>query len=296
MHIFANFRNPVSDPYLLYIKEKYNDKPFTIWHEKFPDNVKQLEENPYNFLFLAEPNELFGLHNIAVSNYNLFTGILTWSEVVLNNCPNGIKLTFNGRVLDKDYIESIKDKPKLFEVSFLSGRTNYIEGHHLRQRILLLDDQIKIPKKWFEVLNDYDHSINVRPGYTSYSKDLSHIPKGVDIVGYGKRVLYNSMFNVVVESCWQNNWYNKIGDSFLTKCIPVYWGCPNLSEMGYDERGIIRFKNENELINILNSLTPEVYEQMKPYIDYNYEVAKLDEEEDKVTQFFDEFIKINDIK
>ena len=36
-----------------------------------------------------------------------------------------------------------------------------------------------------------------------------------------------------------------------------------------------------DLLDILNNLTPEVYHQMKPYIDYNYEVAKLDDLEDR---------------
>ena len=66
-------------------------------------------------------------------------------------------------------------------------------------------------------------------------------------------------------------------------------------EFGYDERGIIRFTDENELIDILNSLTPETYNQMKPYIDYNYEVARLDEIESNAIHFFDEFIKLNNL-
>jgi hypothetical protein len=103
------------------------------------------------------------------------------------------------------------------------------------------------------------------------------------------------MFNVVIENVKHDNWYNKIGDSFLTKCIPIYWGCPNISEFGYDERGIIRFSNEVELVHILNSLTPETYSQMKPYIDYNYEVAKLDHVEDRAAQFFNTFTQMNNI-
>ena len=152
-----------------------------------------------------------------------------------------------------------------------------------------------MPKKWFYTLDDYDQENGVRPGYSTYGKDLSHVPEGVDIVGYGKRILYNSMFNVIIENVKHNNWYNKVGDSFLSKCVPIYWGCPNISEFGYDERGIIRFNNEFELIQILNSLTPELYNQMKPYIDYNYEVAKLDHIENKATQFFDAFIQANNL-
>ena len=285
------------DPLYTFLKKKYADAPFTVWHEAFPSSTEQLNENPFNFLILHEPNELFGLHNVAIANYNIFTAILTWSELILNNVPNGVLFTHDCRVLDNDFLESIKDRSKQFGVSFLSGTKDLIEGHQVRQIIYKIGDHIQIPKKWFHTLEDFDHSIGVRPGYSEYSKDLSHIPEGVDPIGFGKRILYeDSMFNVVIESLNKRNWYNKIGDSFLSKCIPVYWGCPNIADFGYDERGIIRFKNENELIEILNSLTPEVYEQMKPYIEYNCEVAKLDYIEDKAIQFFDSFLQLNNIK
>ena len=283
------------DPIFNFLEGKYQDKPFTIWHETFPNSIGQLNENPYNFLIIAEPNEFFGLHNVAVANHNLFTAVLTWSDFILKNCPNGVRFTFNGRVLDDEFLKSIEKKPKQFEVSFLSGDKSLIEGHHLRQRAYSLGDQVLIPKKWFYTLEDYDQENGVRPGYSTYSKDLSHIPEGVDIVGYGKRVLYDSMFNIVVENVSHLNWYNKIGDSFLSKCVPIYWGCSNISDFGYDERGIIRFKDENELVTILNSLTPEKYNQMKPYIDYNCEIAKLDHIEDRAAQFFNTFTQMNNI-
>ena len=101
------------------------------------------------------------------------------------------------------------------------------------------------------------------------------------------------MFNVVIENVKQNNWYNKIGDNFLSKTLPIYWGCPNISEFGYDQRGIINFNNEKELLDIVNNLTPELYSELKPYIDHNYEVAKLDEFYTKISTFFDQFFQLN---
>ena len=91
MHIIANFRNPKNDPYLLFLSQKYKGKPITFWYDKFPENQEQLNINPYNFLFLHEPNEFFGYHNIAIHNHPIFTGILTWSDVVLANTSNSIK-------------------------------------------------------------------------------------------------------------------------------------------------------------------------------------------------------------
>ena len=296
LKIFADFRNPDTDPLFIHLKEKFSDKPFTIFYERFPHSKEELEINPYNFLILFEPNEFFGFHNIASLNYNLFTAILTWSNTVLGTCENGVCFTFNGRVLDDEFCDSLKDITKKFEVSFLCGDKNLVEGHKLRHKIYDLENKILIPKKWYYVLEDYDKNNQARPGYTNYSKDLSHIPSNVDPIGFGKRILYDeSMFNVVIENVKHQNWYNKIGDNFLTKTVPIYWGCPNISDFGYDDRGILSFETPEQFLQIVNNLTPELYNDMKPFIDYNYEIAKLDNLEDKMDTFFNSFIEINNL-
>ena len=295
LQIFSNFRDPKTDPLFEYLREKYSDKPISIHYEYFP-SLQEININPYNFSIIMEPNEFFRYHDIAVERHHIFTAILTWSPIILDKCSNTINFTFNGRVLDKDFCQEIENKEKKFEVSFLCGDKNLVEGHKLRHEVFKLENDIKIPKKWYYVLEDYDLENKVRPGYSTYSKDLSHIPKNVDIIGYGKRILFEeSMFNVVIENVKYKNWYNKIGDNFLSKTVPIYWGCDNIEEFGYDERGIIRFNNEKDLLEILNSLTPELYYQMKPYIDYNYEVAKLDDLEDRLSEVLDQFIQLNNL-
>jgi hypothetical protein len=294
MKILSNFRDSESDPYLFFIKEKYKNKPFTFWYDKLPDSIDQLNINPYNFLFLHEPNEFFGLHNYAEKYSHLFTAILTWNETLLNNLSNTVNFTYSGQTLDDNYITNIQ--PKEFNVSFLCGTKDLVEGHKLRQLVYKLEDKINIPKKWYYVLEDYDTKTNTRPGYTDYSKDLSHIPQGIDPIGYGRRVLFdNSMFNIVIENVKYNNWYNKIGDNFVTKTVPIYWGCPNISDFRYDERGILRFETPDQFIKLINNLTPELYQQMLPYIEYNYEIAKQDTFENNISQFFNSFIELNNL-
>lgn len=294
MEIFAHFRDPETDPYLLFIKQKYQNKPITFWYDRLPLSQDELNINPYNFLFLHEPNEFFGLHSYTFQIASKFTAILTWNDELLNSLSNTVNFTYSGQTLDNDYVNQIQ--PKEFNVSFLCGVKDLVEGHKLRQEIYQLKDQINIPKKWFYVLEDYDHETNTRPGYAEYSKDLSHIPDGVDPISYGRRVLFdNSMFNVVIENVNYNNWYNKIGDAFVTKTVPLYWGCSNISEFGYDERGIIRFNSKEELLQILNTLTPEKYNEMLPYIEYNYKLALQDTFENNISQFFDNFFELNNL-
>jgi hypothetical protein len=296
MKIISNFRNPETDPYLTFIKQKYGNKPITFWYDKFPENLNQLNINPYNFLFLHEPNEFFGYHTNTLKLNHYYTAILTWNDMLLNQCDNAVKFTYNGGTLDLDYINEVNTRDKQFQISFLCGTKKLVEGHILRHEVYNLKSQIKIPKKWYYVLEDYDFTTNTRPGYSEYSKDLSHIPENIDVIGYGRRVLFdNSMFNVVIENVNYNNWYNKIGDNFLTKTLPIYWGCPNISDFGYDERGIIRFNSSEELINIINNLTPNDYYERLPYINYNYKLAKIDTIENNTIQFFDQFINLNNI-
>jgi len=296
LQIFSNFRNPDTDPLFNHLRKHYSEKPITIFYECFPSSDKELKINPYNFLIILEPNEFFGLHSTAIQSQYMFTGIISWSNDVWEMCDNAVPFTFNGRVLDDKFLESIKDKTKKFEVSFLCGDKKLSEGHILRHKVYGLESKISIPKKWYYVMGDYDSSTQTRPGYSDYSKDLSHIPEGVDPIGYGKRILYEeSMFNVVIENVKHINWYNKIGDNFLSKTVPIYWGCPNIEDFGYSEKGIITFENEHELLNIINSLTPQKYEQMKPYIDYNFEIAQLDHLEIKINQTIDEFLTLNNI-
>lgn len=294
MVVFSNFRDSESDPYLLFIKEKYKDKPFTFWYDKLPDSVDQLKVNPYNFLFLHEPNEFFGFHSNTFKISSYFTAILTWNDLLLNNLDNTYNFTYSGQTLDEEYVNNLPSKE--FNVSFLCGTKDLVQGHKLRHEVYKIGDQINIPKKWYYVLEDFDQETNTRPGYSEYSKDLSHIPEGVDPISYGRRVLFdNSMFNVVIENVNYNNWYNKIGDNFATKTVPIYWGCPNISDLGYDERGILRFETPEQLVTLINNLTPELYQQMLPYVEYNYELVKQDTFENNISQFFNSFIELNNL-
>ena len=280
------------------VLKQYNDKSITLFNDYIPKSIDDLKHNPHNFIIIHEPNEFFGFHDWVIQNSNLFSLILTWNENILNNCSNSYLFTCNYQQDSIEYYNTFKNKNKIFEVSFLSGIKTISNGHKLRNRIYTLKNQINIPKKWFHTLEDFDHNTGVRPGYGDYTKDLSHIPlylKSSPQV-YGKRICFdNAMFHVCVENVKYNNWYTeKIGEAFCTKTVPIYWGCPNIGEY-YDERGIITFETEEELIHIIDNLTPEKYYEMKSYIDYNYEVALLDSFSNKLDNIFKEIIKINNI-
>jgi hypothetical protein len=288
MKIFSNFIDE-NDP--IYAGLKQIDKPITFFYDYIPQNIDQLNINPYNFIMLHEPNEFFGMHSWILNNYPLFTGVLTWNDEILSKCNNAILFHHSCNHLDLDYINSFEDINKTYEVSFLSGTKDLVEGHKLRQEIYNIGDQIiKIPKKWFKVLDDFDQN----------KFELTGIGRPTDAKSQakGKHILYNtSMYNIAVENIKTNNWFTeKLSDAFNTRTIPIYWGCPNISDFGYDERGIIRFETVEELINIINNRYPYQYQEMKPYIDHNYNIAKNELKlKEKLELFFQELIKINNI-
>jgi hypothetical protein len=276
MVILSNFYNKKQ---LDYFEEKYKDLDITLFFDVIPSK-EQLSLSSRNYLVLHEPNELFRLHDTIIPHASKFDTIFTYSKRLLELLPNAIYFHHNGLISteDKEYYNSFETKEKQFEISFLCGTTNWAEGHKLRQKVYKLKNKISIPKQWYYVLEDFDVTKQVRPGYNYYSKDLSHIPDGEAAEHYGKRILFNdSMFHIAVENCQVDNYYSeKISQAFATKTVPIYWGCKNLREKGYSEKGIIRFNDENELVDIVNKLTPEDYYNRLPYINYNYKVALED--------------------
>ncbi len=287
MKIYSNF---IDSNDKFYEGLKSLNKPITFFYDYIPKSQEELNHNPYNFIMLHEPNEFFGMHTWIYENSHLFNGILTWNQHLIDNCDTAIRFHHACNHFHPSYTDKFKNKvDKKLEVSYLAGIKNLVEGHRLRQDIYKIKDKINIPKKWFHVMEDFD--------WDKYKKDGNGRPDQ-HIAAIAKQKLYNeSMFSVVVENVNHNNWYTeKISDCFNTKTVPIYWGCPNISDWGYDARGIIRFNSIDELPKIVNNLTEETYNNMKPYIDHNYKVAQNEIRlKDKLEMFFKEVIKINNI-
>lgn len=289
MVIKHKFFNPRT---LKYFEERYKDLPITLFWDYVPQSREELNINPYNIFLAHEPNDFFGIQGWIAANHQAFNAVLSWDKNILAKCTNGIEF-YCGWIFDSEFFNPTE---KTFEVSFLSGVKDITRGHQFRQYVLTLENLIKIPKKWYKVLDDFDHEKNVRPGYTEYSKDLSHIPDGVNPETYGKQFLFDSMFHVAIENVQYDNWYTeKIQQAFLNKTIPVYWGCTNLEQVGYDPRGVITFNTGEELINILNRLTPEEYTKRLPFVEYNYEVAKQDTLKNKLSYILDQIKVLNNL-
>ena len=270
------------------LTDDLKQKPITIFNDYPIHSLEELKLNPYNILMVMEPNQLFGIHDWALQNAHLFSMVLTWGQEILDKCPNAVFFPFGISWLDKEYVDNVNKLDKKFEVSFLCGGKQRIEGHHLRHRLHSRENEIIIPKQWYYTLPDYDYS----GGHHVIKQYEGQSP------GSEKKRLWNSMFSICVENSSNRGYHTeKIIDAFLSKTVPIYWGCPNLEELGYDVNGFIYCNDENEIIEVTNKLTPEDYFNRKDAINHNYELAKY--YADLFGRFKDaisEIVEVNNIK
>lgn len=263
--IFCSFMDGADfENYLKSVPEVY-DKPITLFIDHPPQSQEQLNINPYNFMVVLEPNQLFGIHDWVKNNHNLFSAIFSWGEEILANCPNSLFFPFGTSWLDKPSIDRLINQEKTFEVSFLCGGKKRIEGHYLRHRLHERENEITIPKQWHYTLPDYDFN----EGHHTIAKQDNKPP------GFEKQRLWKSMFSICIENSTNKGYHTeKIVDAFLSKTIPIYWGCTNLEELGYDPNGFIYCENEDEIIKEVNKLTPEDYHSRISAMDHNFELAQ----------------------
>lgn len=178
--------------------------------------------------------------SVSGKKYDL---ILTYYPSILSRFDNSKFLHFGGA-----WIRNIKEsfnKEKM--ISFITSNKNFAVGHRLRM----------------EIVN------NINNRFDLYGRGFNEIEtkdQGLD----------DYMFSISVENISMENYFTeKIIDCFLTKTVPIYYGCTNIGNF-YDKRGIIRFNNLNELNTIIDNLSQDKYNELLPYIEYNYKKALSD--------------------
>jgi len=214
------------------------------------------DRNKYDKLILihgCEPSTVNNIKKEILDHQKYFDKIFSFDEDVLSNCKNSELFCFgscwvldddiNKKTLNEsDFVEKIFNKK--FKVSFIKSPKNYLEGHRLRSQVPKIFNN-----KPFEVL----HLENIPIKYPLFE---------------------DSMFHVTIENTRENNYFTeKIIDCFMTKTIPLYWGCPNIDKF-FNPKGYITFSTIEELDEILSNLTVNDYHNRLSFIEENYKKAK----------------------
>ena len=196
----------------------------------------------YKVAVQAEPPSVMdgSVERYLRSSGNKYDLILTYFPEILREFENSRFVYVGGTWICNQKSEFNKNRL----LSFITSNKNFTSGHHLRMEVVdKLSGRFDLYGRGFNEIDNKD--------------------TGLD----------NYMFSIAIENISMKNYFTeKINDCFLTKTIPIYYGCTNISDF-YDARGIIKISDLGDLERILDSLTIEHYSEMLPYVEANFTKA-----------------------
>ncbi len=233
------------------------NKPVEVYIDKF--TMDPVSPDSLRIVILQEPwrEPLVSL----VQRYrDRYTHLLTYQDDVLESNPKARLFHFPNTWM-KGYVQ----KPKEFSVSTVVGGKWFMPGHGLRHELWRSRERITIPRKFYLSGNaKHSHSF-VHFNDADYTGQL--------VLGASKEPLFDSMFHIAIENTSIPNYFSeKIIDCFQTRTVPIYYGCTNIGEF-FNSNGIIQVNSIDEIINVCNQLTPDVYERLLPLIEDNMELS-----------------------
>lgn len=208
-------------------------------------------QSTHKVAILLEPKILMPHIYKNIKIYEQFYDlILTHDDELLKRDPK--KYVFSCADMPSIELKSCKLHKKNKLISMIYSDKKYLPGHKLRY---IVADKL-IPKINFSNKIDMFGTATKTP--------LHNKADGCN----------DYMFQIAIENSKSKNyWADKILDCFITGCVPIYWGAPNIGDW-FDTRGILSFDNPNELVKVLNSISVKKYNSMLEYVKINYEIAK----------------------
>jgi hypothetical protein len=228
------------------------DKPIEIWVDNFND--AEIPSNNIKIFVQIEPNEIMGLNEQIKRIAHFFDYVFTYEEDVLNNIPNAILFEYGTKWIEIENYDL--EKSKDFNVSTICGHKTITENHRLRQKLWYKQNKIQVPKKFF---------LSRLGGVENFGDN--------PILEEKKEPLFDSMFHICIENVSKNYFFTeKLIDCLICKSIPIYVGCPNISNY-FNMEGFYIAKDFKEVIDICNSLTEDDYSSKKHIIEENRKLA-----------------------
>lgn len=221
-----------------------NDKSISI----SIDTLSCDENADYKFLLVSEPAVKFpSQYEPLLNEKNNFDKIYTYDQRLLDGCENAE--FFQSKATSWNLLSELHLNKKK-HISFLTSDKSVLEGHKLRLEI-------------FKLLDEYENINSL--------EILKH--KSPPFVFTAPFYYETAMFNIAVDNSKQENYFNeKIIHSFISKTIPIYWGCPNIGHW-FNMDGIITFNTIDELKNIFEYIDEDYYNSRQEAIEENYEIA-----------------------
>jgi hypothetical protein len=230
----------------------YDNRAFTKEFDKTVsiniDNVDVDDSSEFRVLLQSEPPNLWiRFAKMVQDNADKFDLILTYDDRLLE-LPNAKEFCAVGSWINDDLVLDKKN-----QISFLMSSKINGDAYHMRFRIMRKFEKLKENR-----INNFD---------INWYRSPPRLPSKDDF-------FRNAKFNIATENQIMTNMYTeKLLDCFKTYTVPIYYGCTNI-EKYFNPKGIIRFNTFEELEHILDNLDPAMYDEMLPYLEENYNLAK----------------------
>mgnify|MGYP005820657399 CR=1 FL=1 len=201
-------------------------------------------KSPYKVAWLVEPEVIHPQPYEEIKHMiNEFDLILSHHESVLSLSDKCKWVPGCGTWVDP---ENWKVHPKTKNVCIIASSKASTHGHILRH--------------W--VIREFGDEIDV------YGRGYNPFPEKED-------VLKDYMFSIEIENCSRENYFTeKLHDCLAVGTVPIYFGPKEGLDEHYDMGGIIPFNDTDDLMDILDDLSPELYQSKLASIQNNLQAAK----------------------
>lgn len=230
----------------LWVKNKMKWSGVTVFTDShFNTPIVDKVDSKIKIAWLLESKEITPhAYQEIINNEHKFNFIFTHDEDLLNRNNKYVK-TIVGASRVEDINWSLHDKTKL--VSMIASNKKITKGHNFRH---LIAEQLS----------------------SKYNIDMWG--SGYKFFKNKTEPLKDYAYTICVMNTNVKNYFTEIlVDPISLGCVPILWGCPNISEY-FNKEGIITFTNIEELDSILDTITFEDYNLRKDAILENIEIAK----------------------
>lgn len=231
------------------------------------DNPLYEEEGRKLVLLMFEPEAIIQALGETLALGHRFHRIYTCNAEILKAFPDtAVKILGNYTRMSAEEIASVDISKKEFKISFWTSSKHgwpLAYGHKLR--IILHTNQDKFPENCIFFRSEIPYN-----GFFVPNVNISN-----PVLNYDNKVnvLKDFQYSVTIENSRQENYFTeKLIDCLVMKTIPIYWGCPNVSEF-FDTTGWILFESAPDLASKIRELDEGHYARHLETIEKNFHEA-----------------------
>ncbi|MGR3814519.1 MAG: glycosyltransferase family 10 domain-containing protein [Cognatishimia activa] len=184
-------------------------------------------------LLVMEPRAIHGRHlDRLQKSSSRFYKIFSHNEEFLSKCHNAEMLAF-GTTWVPDWQELKIKKTK--NMSLIASKKASLEGHALRHEMV---DWLKESQIDFEALGG---------AYKAFDRKSDGLAP--------------FRFSVVIENVRERNYFTeKLLDAIFCETVPIYWGCPNISDF-FDTSAMMVCDTKEELERAILKVNDQTYSE-----------------------------------